>query len=532
MPLEYLPIAFRGGLDRITPSIEANPGSCHYLNNYECDTRGRYRRIRGYERYDGQPKPSDYIPVGDSYEDEIVDARTQREARRSVITAVPGTGAVRGVFVYQDDVYALRDYDDGENPVECRLYKSSASGWGLVTTPTLLPGGSYRFVTGNFAGGADGIRIYGCDGVNPAFEFDGTTFTQITNPGMTGSDTPQHIAVHDGRYLLLGYAGGSLQYSALGDPHDFAVANGAGEIAVGAEINGLVNIPGDAIIITSRQKIYALYGKTSADWRLEIFSENNGARDHTQQWIGDLIFLDETGLTRLQRTQTYGNLAIAELAPQIKPLIPPALSQVVCTFTAHERNQYRVVLYDGSGFIFTFQGEDEVHCSQFTYPINPTCVWSTTIDAVEAIFAGAEDGFVYQLERGTSFDGDPYNSVAQTKFSAFETTEHNKAYKKLQLQLSCPGRCTIKLTPDFDYAISGTREHSAYETEVLGDGGIWNESEWDEGRWNAAALTQAETLIRGRGRSIAVQIFSESDIEPPHALQSMTIHFDTQARRR
>lgn len=46
-----------GGLDLVTPSLAIKEGKCIGCLNYESEARG-YRRIGGYERYDGQPKPS------------------------------------------------------------------------------------------------------------------------------------------------------------------------------------------------------------------------------------------------------------------------------------------------------------------------------------------------------------------------------------------------------------------------------------------------------------------------------------------
>lgn len=46
-----------GGLNLISPALATPPGSLRAGVNHEPDPRG-YRRIDGYERFDGQPKPS------------------------------------------------------------------------------------------------------------------------------------------------------------------------------------------------------------------------------------------------------------------------------------------------------------------------------------------------------------------------------------------------------------------------------------------------------------------------------------------
>ena len=48
----------QGGLDTMTPAITIDPGKCFDAQNYEPQITGGYRRIDGYERYDGHPSPS------------------------------------------------------------------------------------------------------------------------------------------------------------------------------------------------------------------------------------------------------------------------------------------------------------------------------------------------------------------------------------------------------------------------------------------------------------------------------------------
>ena len=53
---QYFP--FRGGLDLVTPALEVDPGFALDLQNFEPYYNGGYRRVDGYERFDGRPKPS------------------------------------------------------------------------------------------------------------------------------------------------------------------------------------------------------------------------------------------------------------------------------------------------------------------------------------------------------------------------------------------------------------------------------------------------------------------------------------------
>lgn len=52
-------VQFSGGLDTETSSLEKRPGWLIGVENYEPKVEGGYERTRGYERFDGRPRPSD-----------------------------------------------------------------------------------------------------------------------------------------------------------------------------------------------------------------------------------------------------------------------------------------------------------------------------------------------------------------------------------------------------------------------------------------------------------------------------------------
>ena len=112
--LEYFPAV--GGLNQEAPPLAMQPGELVDVANYECLPNGGYRRIYGYELYDGQ-------------------AASQQP--------VPGSGPIVGVHIYQGHVYALRE--DGSN---ARMFRATSSGWTEVDSSRLgLPAAAFAFVT-------------------------------------------------------------------------------------------------------------------------------------------------------------------------------------------------------------------------------------------------------------------------------------------------------------------------------------------------------------------------------------------------
>ena len=53
----YFP--FEGGVNLVEPALSMRAGELVAANNFEVDVRGRYRRLDGYERFDGQTLPSE-----------------------------------------------------------------------------------------------------------------------------------------------------------------------------------------------------------------------------------------------------------------------------------------------------------------------------------------------------------------------------------------------------------------------------------------------------------------------------------------
>lgn len=56
--MTYIP--FAGGLDQVTPPVQVNPGFLLESSNFDVGTNGGYRRIDGYEKWDGSTLPNEY----------------------------------------------------------------------------------------------------------------------------------------------------------------------------------------------------------------------------------------------------------------------------------------------------------------------------------------------------------------------------------------------------------------------------------------------------------------------------------------
>lgn len=84
---KYYP--FNGGLDVVTPALSVDPGFALTMVNYEPWFNGGYRRVDGFERFDGHAKPSNALVYG-----AVISALTGLSFGTG--TSAAGTGSVSG----------------------------------------------------------------------------------------------------------------------------------------------------------------------------------------------------------------------------------------------------------------------------------------------------------------------------------------------------------------------------------------------------------------------------------------------------
>lgn len=588
--VKYDLIRLSGGMDQVTPTLSLNPGVARDAVNFECSITGGYTRIAGYERYDGRPNPSDArylvltinitgtIAVGNTItggtslasakvilingstvvctkvvgafvaSEQILvsavhqgtltalggavsaDARTLAEylalaanEYRADIGAVPGSGPIRGVAYYKDVVYAWRNNSAG---TQLLMYRSGPSGWALVTTPTLLPDGRVETVIANFGGGVASTKLYGCDGQNKAFEFDGTTYTQITT-GMA-VDKPEHIAFHK-QHLFLSF-GSSVQFSALGNPLSWTPVLGAGEIALIDVVTGFMTQPGDqstgALAIYSDDNTFILYGTSSENFNLVSYNVGTGAKANSAQNIGQTYVFDDRGVINMQTTLNYGNFDSSAVTMTIRPFVQQRRNLLTCSGVNREKGQYRVFFSDGYGLYLTFVNGQMMGAMPVQFPNAATCMCEgEKPDGSETAFFGSSNGFVYRLDAGTSFDGQEISANMVLVFNATGSPRVLKRYRKASLEITGTSYAEFAFSYDLGYGSTEYEQGAqrSYESNLTAS--FWDTAVWDAFVWDGRTLAPSEVEVEGTAENISVRIASISSIYESFTINSVILHY-------
>ena len=614
----------QGGLDLVTAPVAMPPGRVTAALNYEPDVAG-YRRFAGFERYDGNDAPSD-----------APDEATAT-ARRADIQAVPGSGPVRGVWVYDGDLYAFRNSTDGG---QAKMYVASAAGWieqsfGYVltynagsseftegqivtgatsaatalitrfvhqsgtfampdvdgtgylvladpsgtftfgeiitdgiggsatvvaaqTAVTIPAGGYYEFANHNFYGAAKHPRMYFANGVGTAFEYDtdgwlapiqsgnavGTVddVTYVYHRGSDGIltrdgssiitrglyDRPTYLAVFR-NHLFLGYAIGSVIYSGLGEPLDYRALVGAGEISFGTPITGFLPSASTSFVIFGSNRIEYVTGNNSSDFVMVPVTDNAGARSHTAVMAGDKpVYLDDGGVRTLSTTEAFGDWRLGTITRLIEPLIKAKRDAGIAPVMAmrvKDKDLYRL-FFDDQTFISVYWGRKSPECMPLVLPIQVFCgcAGELTDSQGERCFVGAEDGYVYELDKGTSFDGDEMQFYVRLPWNTSGSGAQNKRFHKIRFEVDAPEDIELGVMCHVDYGVTGnpglTRTNVAI---AAGSQTLITPEDYDTIDWSQAMQGYLEAEPNAIGSNIAATIVGEHTLEDPHTLSSATI---------
>lgn len=401
---------------------------------------------------------------------------------------------------------------------------------------TLPVGGRYECLNHNFYGASELKRMYGVNGVGRGFEFDGAVFTPIRT-GMT-VDTPTRVAVHK-KHLFFAFPGGSIQFSETGYPLGWEVIEGAGEFGMGDEITDFIPANSGVLTILAANSIANLYGNTRDDFLLEVLSDEAGALPWTADKVGEPIYMDKRGVRRLSSTQAFGNFSIGTLTQKVKPLLQDyakANVDPVASVRVRNKDQYRIFFSNNAGLTI-YLGKKEPEILPFDLNKTVACIGSFEMEDGEEIYFGSDDGFVYQLDKGTSFDGAAIPYSLRLPFNHQGAPQQLKRWHKVVIECEAIPEATLSVTADFDYGnpyqpgITGV-DAPAQVFTVTGGGGIWDVSNWNQFYWSGATEGLAEAHLDGVGRNMSLMVAGSTADEPPHLLQGLTLFFTVRGLQR
>lgn len=411
----------------------------------------------------------------------------------------------------------------------------SATSDGTVEAITWPAGGKYRTIEHNFYGAVNRKRVYIVSGTHKAMEWDGSVMAPIRTGLSDALDKPNYIAVMR-EHLFLAFEGGSLQFSGTGEPLSFLTTDGAGEIALGETLTGILSQNKGAMVIAGRTKIAYLTGNDNTDFQLRVISEDSGAVEDTLAVVGKPYFLDDLGIRDMEAAQSFGDWRIGTVTNLIEPLIKTkrdAGATVVGLQRVRRKDQIRLWYSDGTG-ISIYVGRRDPEAMTFNVGFTPACVFSgDDADGYEILFAGDDEGWVYQIDAGVSFDGGQVEAYIRPAFLHQGAPNSFKRYHRAFLDVITDEKeVSLAFVSDYSYGDSDLTSGAEASQTLYGGGGFWNTLFWDKFNWSAPFQTDATIELNGIGRNVSLVFMSDATHEKPHTLSSLTVNFTPRRQKR
>jgi hypothetical protein len=391
---------------------------------------------------------------------------------------------------------------------------------GAQTQVSFLPDGRFEHHQGN---AGNGVRIYGCDGVNRGFEFDGVTLCPIATGNTV--DAPSHVRVHS-NHLFFSFAA-SAQHSGISAPYNWSITAGAGEIGCDDAVTGFITLPASqdskAMAILQNNEVSILYGSSAASWNKSDLGKGVGSKPYASQALSTTYLFDDLGIAALSAVQQYGNFDSASLTTNIRGFIAARRTLVTDSLINKEKSQYRVFFADGYGLYLTIVNGKMLGAMPVFFPNDVTCAWAgDSTNGNELSFFGSSNGMVYRMDNGTSFDGEAIDHHLELVFATQGNSRINKRYRRAVLELQGSGYAEFGLGYSLAYGASGGAVQSL-SAEV--DTVFWDTFTWDEFIWDGRATTIQQMRLAGTAENIAFRFEGSSALWPEFTVNSMAIHY-------
>ncbi len=397
---------------------------------------------------------------------------------------------------------------------------------GINSQMTWSPNGRVQPVVANFGGGQNNRRLYFCDGVNRAFEFDGTYLVPIAT-GMS-PDVPTRIIAHK-QHLFLAF-GHSLQFSAIGDAYVWDPVSGAGEIAMNDDITNLIQLPGDqtsgALGVYTDNDTSILYGSSEADFKLSNFNTGTGAYAYTAQNMDQTYALSERGVMGMSTTLNFGNFLANSMTMNIRPFIQARRNLATASVVNREKGQYRLFFSDGDGLYMTVANGKLIGSAPVQFPDPVLCACEGgNVDGPEVSYFGSDTGYVYTLDAGTSFDGANIPANITLVYNAINSPRILKRYRRASLELTGDSYAEFSFAYDLGYRTPELEQPAdqVYSNDLRAS--YWDSFTWDNFVFDGRDLSPTEVEVTGTAENIAIRISSVSNLFKPFTLNSAIVHY-------
>lgn len=398
---------------------------------------------------------------------------------------------------------------------------------------TLPPNGTYFFRSHNFEHAqtpATGFRLYGVNGVGNGFEYDSVAGVMTLIESATSPDIPDHLEIHS-EYLFYSYAGGTLQNSGYQLPLNWNPVFGADARSVGEDVTFLREDVSQTLVIGTRRRLWVLTGLQLEQFQIRVYSSNTGAYENTDEVPGQIIFAEDRGITSVAAAAQYGDFEATSLSDNILSLLTAKLitDTPIGAIMTRKKNLYRLIFASGDVLCLAMNaGGKFAGWTPGSYMNVPSCAfagfWQNANGLqIERAFLGCADGYVRELDKGRSFDGQTVTHFLKLAYTHLGSPDTFKRFRRVQIDILPEGASSIFIGADCDYG-NRTGQTSPI-TALAGGGGLWDVAIWDQFIWDAPTYTGQASKLELEGYNISLTISGAAVNDTPFTATGISYQY-------
>lgn len=416
----------------------------------------------------------------------------------------------------------------------------------VAAAAPLAPNGRWSFVAYQFneqffsmppgalpVYGVDRVEREGlADGGGNCIEFDGFMATPLNVNGIVG---PWRIACHK-QHLFVVERHTTLVHSGIENPYAFNALEGGGDIKIGGKVTALEPVQGSqddgAMAILSENRTDILYGNDESDWNLVGLSSSVGAKVYSTQTIDSLIGMDKEGVRDFRPTQNFGNFTYNTLTNHVRRNVVGRTP--VGSVVDRAGGRYRMFFADGSWLCGTPR-KGRWSWMPGEYPVALHWVQDWELDGEPVMLAGGEDGMLYMLDKGRSFDGEPIEAWLKMSYAHCGDPMARKAFRGVSVEIRGESAGELQMMCDYSYgdtAISQNAPSAATNNPIPPPGTPWDLGTWDTGTWDSQYATTLDIGSEGVGDNVSVIFYSRTAKQLPHHITTLQHHYLPRRKRR
>ena len=167
------------------------------------------------------------------------------------------------------------------------------------------------------------------------------------------------------------------------------------------------------------------------------------------------------------------------------------------------------------------------------YPNPVTCYWVDETDGGDEVcYFGSTNGFVYQDNIGTSFDGDDIEAWIRLPFNHLGSPRYRKRFRRMILDMTVQAYSSLQIGYELGCGTNTVNPGVTQTATTYGGGGYWDSFTWDSFTWDAQPINQPSLDLTGTEKNLSVLAYSKSSVYSQVSIQAITFNYSVRRLER